>query len=358
MAKLLIVDDQRAYCEGLAAFLRQGGHEAVAACSGRQAIAAGARWRPDLLVVDWLLGENIHGLHVAAVLRAVDPDVRVVLMTGFGSEDVRADAGRAGVEAFLEKPFEVELLQAKVAEALACSRERKPAVVLGVLELDQTGRIVYANPRARELLARAGAEQPPERLDSLFPPGEAPLLDQAIGRWLAASPLGGERVHWHFRSQPVNEAGSRMAVLLLPEDPHRSCAHLIDMLLDVRGCGTRPAWPYEGHVLVVEHDGMARRFAQGMLEAAGACCYVAQTGTEALRLFDQDEDIRYVVLDQELRDTDPGELGAEFRRRRPDLTIIPCCSDTPSKEDAAEHQLTKPWRVRDLVGLIDGGEAV
>ena len=64
MPKVLIVDDERSYRDYLGRFLAREGHEVQLAATGREAIDGGCRFRPDVLVVDWMLKDHVHGLQV------------------------------------------------------------------------------------------------------------------------------------------------------------------------------------------------------------------------------------------------------------------------------------------------------
>ena len=151
MAKVLIVDDERDYREQLDMILRHAGYETLSAGSGREAIDLGARFRPDVLVADWMLKDAIHGLHVSAALRVVWASLRTILITGFASNDLRSEASKAGLSGFVEKPFELDEIVEAVRLAVEAPDRPAPLAPIGVLEVDSAGAIIYANRRSREL---------------------------------------------------------------------------------------------------------------------------------------------------------------------------------------------------------------
>ena len=84
----------------LAAALRRLGHEVSSADTGRSAIDLAVRIQPEVAIVDWMLRDDLNGLHVANVLQAFDPGVRTVLVSGFASPDLAHEAEKIGVDPY------------------------------------------------------------------------------------------------------------------------------------------------------------------------------------------------------------------------------------------------------------------
>ncbi len=64
-----------------------------------------------------MLKDHIHGLQVAESLRDIEPSLQILLMTGFPSSEIHAEAERARVFRFLEKPFGLDEVAAAVEAA-------------------------------------------------------------------------------------------------------------------------------------------------------------------------------------------------------------------------------------------------
>lgn len=354
MAKVLVVDDERDYREQLEMILSHAGHETRSAGSGREAIDIGARFRPDVLVADWMLKGTIHGLHVSAALRVVWAGLRTILITGFASSDLRAEAAKAGLYGFVEKPFELDDIVEAVG--LAVEAPDRPVTIspIGVLEVDAAGGIVYANRRARELFLDIEAGVDAASLAALFGDDAVPDLEAAIERWVVACPRARCRVNWHLRSQSPRGGGTRLVVLLLPEDPHHLSHQLIQMLLEIRD-DRQHRWPFKDRVLAIDDDRLIRQLLRSMLEAAGAGGYVAETRAEALRLLETDRGIRYVVVDYEMPNVDLPELIKAMRAIRPDLEVVGSSAFERRAEFAAmgiHRFIFKPCRLGDLVAAL------
>ena len=118
MAKVLTVDDApfvRRWCTGV---LRQAGHDVLEADNGDAAIQLYAEQKPDVVLLDVLMPDK-DGLTVLKELRALDPGVRLVMLTTQMELDVVLEAKRLGAREFLVKPCAGEKLVSAVQRALA-----------------------------------------------------------------------------------------------------------------------------------------------------------------------------------------------------------------------------------------------
>jgi DNA-binding NarL/FixJ family response regulator len=105
VVRVLIADDHQLTLEAVkAALLETQGIKIVAeASSGRQALAAVARSRPDAALIDMHMPGAIDGLTCAERLRKAYPEVRVVVISGFTDEASVRMAFRRGAHAFISK---------------------------------------------------------------------------------------------------------------------------------------------------------------------------------------------------------------------------------------------------------------
>jgi len=106
--KVLVVDDEESYRDSLVWLIKGEGLEVESAISGLEAIELGKSFLPDVLVVDWMLGDRIDGLRVAAEISEVCPNLKTIVISGYPSTELRERVERAGVWAFLEKPFTLD----------------------------------------------------------------------------------------------------------------------------------------------------------------------------------------------------------------------------------------------------------
>jgi DNA-binding NarL/FixJ family response regulator len=105
VVRVLVADDHQLTLEAVkAALLQTQGIKIVAqASSGRQALAAVARCRPDVALIDMHMPGAIDGLTCAERIRKNYPDVRVMMISGFTDEASVRTAFRRGAHAFISK---------------------------------------------------------------------------------------------------------------------------------------------------------------------------------------------------------------------------------------------------------------
>jgi len=124
VAKILVVDDERALRVTLAANLELEGMEVVEAESGERALELLRSSPFDLMLSDIRMG-GMSGAELFRQAKKLRPEMPVVLMTAFALEDVVRGALRNGVFAILPKPFDVGHLSRTLRRAL-----RRPAVLV------------------------------------------------------------------------------------------------------------------------------------------------------------------------------------------------------------------------------------
>ena len=115
--RLLLVDDEVGYLEVLSKRLRRRGFEVTAARSGAEAIRALRDRDFEVAVVD-LKMEDIDGIELLKILRQMLPGLKVIMLTGHGSERAAREGLSQGAFDYLMKPVDLELLVARINAAL------------------------------------------------------------------------------------------------------------------------------------------------------------------------------------------------------------------------------------------------
>ncbi|MBV8759678.1 MAG: sigma-54-dependent Fis family transcriptional regulator [Deltaproteobacteria bacterium] len=126
MATILIIDDNDTIREGLAHTVKKQGHTPVLASSGAAGIEAFKKHRADFVITD-LKMDGATGVDVLRAISAQDPDVPIMIITGFGTVETAVEAMKLGAFDFITKPIQVEVVRLKVERALELHATRRNA---------------------------------------------------------------------------------------------------------------------------------------------------------------------------------------------------------------------------------------
>ncbi len=124
MATILIIDDNDTIREGLAITVKKLGHDPVTAGNGATGITAFKQRRADFVITD-LKMEGGTGVDVLKAISAIDPDVPIMIITGFGTVETAVEAMKLGAFDFITKPIQSEVVRLTVERALdVCATKR------------------------------------------------------------------------------------------------------------------------------------------------------------------------------------------------------------------------------------------
>jgi two-component system response regulator RegA len=138
--RILIVDDDPLFRNALARDFRNRGCDVQTASNLEEAVGAAMQLAPDLAIVDLQLDDK-SGFEVLERLRTEVPEVRVVMLTGYGTIPLAVQAVRLGATHFLTKPLMAE----KILEAVHPTMPRpRSAVSLARVEWEHIRRTVDA----------------------------------------------------------------------------------------------------------------------------------------------------------------------------------------------------------------------
>ncbi|RME37832.1 MAG: sigma-54-dependent Fis family transcriptional regulator [Deltaproteobacteria bacterium] len=117
MRTILVVDDEASIRESLQGILQDEGYNPVFAENGEQALALLGSELPDLVLLDiWMPGMD--GLEVLERIKALYPDLTVIMMSGHGTIETAVRATKMGAFDFIEKPLSLEKLLLAIQNGL------------------------------------------------------------------------------------------------------------------------------------------------------------------------------------------------------------------------------------------------
>jgi DNA-binding NtrC family response regulator len=131
---VLVVDDEKTVCNSCKKILTREGYKVDVALSGEEALNKVKTNGFDVLIADWKMPE-IDGIEVARRIKKENPNIAVILITGYPSVETSIEAMRSGVSDYVPKPFTPEELSDAMVRALA-----KGQAVPADLVLDRLGK--------------------------------------------------------------------------------------------------------------------------------------------------------------------------------------------------------------------------
>jgi signal transduction histidine kinase/DNA-binding response OmpR family regulator len=120
-ARVLVVDDEPSVVEVFQEFLAAQGYALMLAASGEEAVRKLPDCMPDIILTDLNL-PGLSGLEVMRSAKLVDPEVCVIVVTGYASASTAIDALRQGAYDYVTKPFDLDDLLQIVERGLANRR--------------------------------------------------------------------------------------------------------------------------------------------------------------------------------------------------------------------------------------------
>lgn len=123
---VLVVDDEADIRDLVAGILSDEGYDVRTATDSESALAAVRARKPALLVLDiWMAGGGMDGLELLDVVKGLDPDLPVIMISGHGNIETAVSAIKRGAYEFLEKPFKSDRLLLVVERALEAANLRR-----------------------------------------------------------------------------------------------------------------------------------------------------------------------------------------------------------------------------------------
>ncbi len=153
-ANILVVEDEPAIQEMIAANLQHAGHHVIRAADAERALGIVRHALPDLLLIDWML-PGMSGVSLARQLRQEERTrgIPIILLTARGEEADKIAGLEAGADDYVTKPFSPRELLARIKAVL---RRRAPQmtddpVEIAGLRLEPETRRVFGNGLALAL---------------------------------------------------------------------------------------------------------------------------------------------------------------------------------------------------------------
>jgi two-component system nitrogen regulation response regulator NtrX len=141
-ADILVVDDEADIRDLVSGLLEDEGHSVRVASSSEEALAAIRARKPSLLVLDiWMQGGGMDGLELLDIVKTLDADLPVVMISGHGNIETAVSALKRGAYDFIEKPFKSDRLVVVIERALEAASLKRENRRLRAQAMTPTGLI-------------------------------------------------------------------------------------------------------------------------------------------------------------------------------------------------------------------------
>ena len=152
MTKILIVEDE----PGIYTFLQEGltdeGYDTLVATDGSEALRDFADWRPDLVLLDWML-PTMEGIEVCRRIRETDVTTPVLFLTAKDGVEDTIKGLRTGANDYIKKPFSFEELVERIKIHFR-NRQQDDILRLGDITVNLTAHQVQAHDKDVKLTGR------------------------------------------------------------------------------------------------------------------------------------------------------------------------------------------------------------
>ncbi len=197
MEKILIVDDEAFIRENLERIIVEDGYRPLSTESPEDAVRIVAEEEISLVLLDLNLGSS-SGLDVLRAMKEVDPDILVIIITGYGTVESAVEALKIGAYDYIKKPFKADAIHLIVKLALETQNLRRKVKRLSksaeginmignspaLLQIFRQIREVAKHETATVLItgeSGTGKELVAQAIHNLSPRGDRPFVEINCG---------------------------------------------------------------------------------------------------------------------------------------------------------------------------------
>ncbi len=117
---ILLVEDEQLLRMSFALNLKRKGYVAKTTESGEQALTHLQQQSVDVLITDYLM-LGMTGTELMVQAKILQPEIKVIVMSGFGESDVKKHIMNFGADSFLFKPITIDQLIKQISLVWSCN---------------------------------------------------------------------------------------------------------------------------------------------------------------------------------------------------------------------------------------------
>ena len=140
--RILCMDDEQGILDLLTFELTSHGYQVVTAHDGEEGIEKFKEGKFNIVISDIKM-PKLSGLDVLPVLKNIDPNVEIIMTTGFGTIDMAVESIKNGAYDFISKPYNLDELYSRIEKAL--ERQKLSSEIVSLKELHRLKSEFLAN---------------------------------------------------------------------------------------------------------------------------------------------------------------------------------------------------------------------
>lgn len=154
MAKLLVVEDDKALNSVVCCYLQDNNYNVVGCFDGKEALSYLKNQNFDLIISDIMM-PNIDGFSLVEQIRSTNNNLPIIFMTARDDKFSKQLGYRLGVDDYIVKPFDLDELVLKIGAILRrTTLKALDKLTVGNLTLDKTEHTAYVDKKELQLTVR------------------------------------------------------------------------------------------------------------------------------------------------------------------------------------------------------------
>lgn len=154
MAKILVAEDDKALLSLIGSYLSEAGYEAKLCLDGEAALSAFSEGKYDVVISDIMM-PKMDGFMLAESIRKTDKETPILFMSAKDDKPSKIYGYRLGIDDYVTKPFDLDLLMLKLGALLRRARiESEKEIKIGNLTMNTEQRCALLNGEEISLTAR------------------------------------------------------------------------------------------------------------------------------------------------------------------------------------------------------------